>query len=434
MRSLLFFLSLIFLGAATHAKPSSTSRIAAVVNSAVITKADLMNRLKFAAISSGLEPTPQNLDKIKDQMLRVMIDEQIQLEIGERYQIDIPEEHVQTTIKEIESSNGMPSGHINKLLKANKIPEETFKKHIKAQLIWVFYIRQKYPLKSLEDSIQKKHEHDISPSLQIADWEVEREIQRQKEKDTQTQYHLAEIFLNVDNKSQEESVKRNIAELFQEVRRGANFQVIAQQFSQSPTASVGGDMGWLTEDQVEPEIRELLTQLQPGQLSPPIRTSQGYTIIAYIERQLPKADGSVSLTVQQVLFPFPQNAAEWMAREIMNQAGDVAKKAKSCSTLEKLAKQTSPSAQAHMIRNEPMENLTGELLSLIQSLDLNKASEPLLTPEGAVVVMVCDKNVQKTKELSRNEIVDLIASQKYSLIAKRELRDLRRNAFIDIRM
>lgn len=434
MRSIFFICSLILWGTVTQAASSSTSRIAAVVNKAVITKADLMNRLRFAAISSGLEPTQQNLDKIKDQLLRVMIDEQIQLGIGEKYQIDIPAEHIQTTIKEIETNNGMPAGHIKQLLKANHIPEKTFEDHIKSQLIWVFYIRQKYPLKSLEDAIQKKHEHDITPSLQIADWEIEREMKRQKEKDTQTQYHLAEIFLNVDSSNQDESVKRNISELFKEIQRGANFQAVAQQFSQSPTASLGGDMGWLTEDQIDPEIRNVLTQLQPGQLSPPIRTPQGYSVIAFIERKLPVSDNSVRLTVQQILFPFPQNASEDQVQKIMGQADKVKKQAKNCSSLEKLAKQSLPSAHAQMVKNEPKANFPGELLAILENLNVNQTSDPLLTPEGAVVVMVCDKTNQKTQELTRNEIVDLIASQKYALIAKRELRDLRRNAFIDIRM
>lgn len=39
-------------------------------NKNIITQADLLNRLRLATISSGLEPTPENFEKIKPQVLR----------------------------------------------------------------------------------------------------------------------------------------------------------------------------------------------------------------------------------------------------------------------------------------------------------------------------------------------------------------------------
>ena len=39
---------------------------------------------------------------------------------------------------------------------------------------------------------------------------------------------------------------RRLAErLIEQMKRGARFSAVAQQFSQSPTAAVGGDLGWL---------------------------------------------------------------------------------------------------------------------------------------------------------------------------------------------
>src|SRR3990167_3858904 len=132
MRCLLILLLSLFIHASPlhAAKPTSSSRIAAVVNKSVITKADLTNRLRFAAISSSLEPTPENLERIQDQMLRVMIDEALQLELGKKYGIEIKKEHVSATIKDIEQSNGMPEGGITKILNDNSIPLKTFEDQI----------------------------------------------------------------------------------------------------------------------------------------------------------------------------------------------------------------------------------------------------------------------------------------------------------------
>ncbi|OJW47945.1 MAG: hypothetical protein BGO67_08730 [Alphaproteobacteria bacterium 41-28] len=434
MRCFLVLLSLLIYGNLLKADSSSSSRIAAVVNNSIITKADLMNRLRFAALSSGLETTPQNLDRIKLQMLRVMIDETLQLQIGEKYKIEIGKDHINAAIADIESSNGMPEGTVIQMIKENNIPFKTFENQVKAQLTWLIFIREKYPLKSLEEQVKKKYTQDAPPSLQITDWEIEQELKLQKEKDTKTQYHLAEIVLPFDHPDQEESVKQNLNQLIGELENGAHFSALAQQFSGSATASQGGDMGWLTEDQLEPEIKEALDHLQPGQLSIPIRTSQGYVIIAFIERKLPSSDANVLLTIQHVILPFPNNATEEEAREIMKKGEEISHAAKNCPDLEKIAKEKFPSASFHLSHNEPLSTFAEPLQQVILSLPLNRTSDPLLTNDGSLLVMVCDKKTQKSEEFTREDIQALIASRKHSLLARRELRDLRRQAFIDIRM
>ncbi len=434
MRCFLVLFIFLISGAHIKADSSSSSRIAAVVNNSIITKADLMNRLRFAAISSGLEPTPENLDRMKPQMLRIMIDETLQLEVGKKYNIDINKDHIQATLQEIEESNGMPKGTVVQMMKDNNIPFKTFEDQMKAQLIWLIYIPEKYPLKSLEEQVKKKHTQDLSLSLQIADWEIDQEIKLQKEKETKTQYHLAEIVLPFDRLDQEEGVKQNINQLIEEIQKGAHFSALAQQFSQSATSTQGGDMGWLTEDQLDPEIKEAVSQLQPGQLSSPIRTSQGYTLIAFIEQKLPYSEESTRLTMQQVLLPFPKNITDEKAKEIMNVAQEISHAAKSCPDLEKIAKERFPSTIVRLTQHEPLSTFPEPLQNIINSLALNQVSEPLLTQDGGLLVMVCEKTSKKTEDLSREDAQAHIAARKHSLLARRELRDLRRQAFIDVRM
>ncbi len=434
MRCFIVLFSFFMYATALQADPPSSSRIAAVVNSNIITKTDLFNRLRFAAISSGLEPTAENLEKSKSQMLRVMIDEQLQCEIGKKYNINISKEHIQAAIKDIEENNGMPPGTIAQLMKENNIPLKTFEDQMRAQLTWLIYIREKYPLKTLEDQVRKKYSQDISPSLQIADWEIDQEIKLQKEKETKTQYHLAEIVLPFDQPDQEEGVKKNLTQLIEDLQKGAHFSALAQQFSQSATSAQGGDMGWLTEDQLEPEIKDAVSHLQPGQLSQPIRTSQGYALIAFIEQKLPGTEGQTRLTLQQALLPFPKDTTEEEASKVMRIAEAISSSAKNCPDLEKIAKEKFPSVTFHLSKDESLSNFPAPLQKVLSSLSLHQASQPLLTQEGGLIVMVCEKQSKKAQEFTREEAEALIASRKHALLAKRELRDLKRHAFIDLRM
>ncbi len=434
MRWLLILFSLLIYGQFLKADSSSSSRIAAVVNNSIITKTDLRNRLRFATISSGLEPTPENFERMRSQMLHVMIDEQLQLGVGKLYGIEIPSEQINAAITDIEENNGMQPGTIKKLMEDNNIPFKTFEDQIKAQLIWLIFIREKYPLKTLEEQVRKKYNQDTLPSLQIADWEIDQEIKLQKEKETKSQYHLAEIVLPFDHPEQEENVKQTLNKLIEELEKGAHFSALAQQFSQSATSAQGGDMGWLSEDQLYPEIKEALSHLHPGQLSVPIRTSQGYVIIAFIEQKLPTTEGNTLVTLQQVLLPFPPNVSEEKAREIMNKAEEISHSAKNCADLTKVAKEKFSSATFHLSQNEPLSRFPEPLQKIINSLAVTQGSEPLLTQDGALLVMLCDKKSQKIEELTREEAQAIIAARKHALLARRELRDLRRHAFIDLRM
>jgi peptidyl-prolyl cis-trans isomerase SurA len=417
MNCLLILISFfLMLSDSLKADPSPSSRITAVVDKNIITQADLLNRLRLAAISSGLEPTLENFEKIKPQMIRVMIDETIQRQVGDTYKIEVKDEQISGAIGRLEESNGMPKGGIAQLMKDNNIPLKTLQDQIRANLIWIEYIRAKY-----------------TPTLQIADWEIEQERKLQKEKESKTQYHLAEIVLPFDGAEQEERVKTDLNRLVEELQKGASFSVLAQQFSQSATAAQGGDMGWLTEDQLAPEVKEYVSHMEPGELSQPIRTPVGYVIIGYIEKKLPGSEGEVLLTLQHVMVPFPQDITEDQALAIMRRVEEIAKSAKSCSELEKRTKDKFPSAVSRLSQGESLANLPGPLQKVVGSLELHKASAPLLTESGALLVMACDKKTRKTEELTEEEIKETIAERKLSLLARRELRDLRRHAFIEMR-
>ncbi len=417
MRYLIIILSLFIGNGVLKADLSPASRIAAIVNKTIITQADLMNRLRLAAISSGLEPTSENLDKIKPQMLRVMIDEKLQIAEGEKEKITITDDQIKDAIQRLEAANGMPAGAIVKLTSENNIPLKTLEDQIKANLVWVELIREKY-----------------NPTLQIAEGEVAQELKLQKDKETKTQYHLAEIVLPFDNPEQEDQAQKDLSRLIDDLQKGAHFSALAQQFSQAATAAQGGDMGWLTEEQLSPEIKEFILHMEPGQLSQPIRTPQSYAIIGYIEKKLPESEDQTLVTLQQVLLPFPENVTEDKAKAIMIKAEGISRAAKSCPDLEKIAKKDFPSASSQLIQEEPLSSFPDPLQKIIQQLTLNQTSDPLLTETGALLVMKCNIKHKKAEKFTEDAARNAIMERKLSLLARRELRDLRRHAFIEVRM
>ncbi len=65
--------------------------------------------------------------------------------------------------------------------------------------------------------------------------------------------------------------------------------MVAQNYSEDPaTTPNGGDLGFLGEsalDKSSPDLKKLVLSLQPGQISPIIRTPEGYRILKMISKE-----------------------------------------------------------------------------------------------------------------------------------------------------
>jgi len=76
-------------------------------------------------------------------------------------------------------------------------------------------------------------------------------------------------------------------EIVAELKKGANFEELARKRSIDPTAKIGGDVGYFTENQLVPEFEEICFSLQPGELSEVVKTKFGYHVIMLTERKEP---------------------------------------------------------------------------------------------------------------------------------------------------
>jgi len=104
------------------------------------------------------------------------------------------------------------------------------------------------------------------------------------------QYHVAQIFLALPagaDKAAAAGVERKAAELAKAAHaKGADFAALARKASeQRETAASGGDMGWLAEDRIAPEMRSVIAALAPGAVSGPVRSPQGWHILKLLERK-----------------------------------------------------------------------------------------------------------------------------------------------------
>ncbi len=103
------------------------------------------------------------------------------------------------------------------------------------------------------------------------------------------QYHLAQIYVSSQGGKNERDAERRINEIWHEARRkNADFAQLAKQNSEhEDSAAQGGDMGWLPENGILPEVRAAAAGLSKNEISKPVKTAQGYHLLKLLDKREP---------------------------------------------------------------------------------------------------------------------------------------------------
>jgi parvulin-like peptidyl-prolyl isomerase len=105
------------------------------------------------------------------------------------------------------------------------------------------------------------------------------------------QYHLAQIYVACPEGSDKAAVEKAQAKLDavqKALKGGGDFAAVAKaQSDEAQAAQHGGDLGWLPENQIQPEIRNAIAPLSKGALTEAVRTKDGWHIIRLVETKDP---------------------------------------------------------------------------------------------------------------------------------------------------
>jgi peptidyl-prolyl cis-trans isomerase SurA len=401
---------------AVPALAAQENRIAAVVNDDIITDADVLAQIKLVELSSNIPDTPENQKRLGPQVMRNLVDQKLELQEAKRLGIAVTQADIDKAVANIERRNNMKEGGLEALLQDRGISHDAFINQIKASI-----------------AFQKVVQARVSQDVQVSDDEVDEAMKRMQADIGKPQSRVAEIFLAVDNPSQEEEIRQVAERLIEQIRGGANFGAVAQQFSQSPSAAVGGDIGWVTSNELSPRLADAIDKMSPGQMSYPIRTPAGFYLLYLLERRVLGAEtpDQVTLSLDEVIFPLATTAAPEEKQAAEAQAQRVSAEAKSCGEMAKIGAERAPqlSRQIPQIR---ASELPAEMRQPILALKVAEASKPMPLPGGVGVVMVCARQGAPTLP-TRDELMDTMARERLDALARRYLRDLHRDAYVDLR-
>lgn len=402
-----------------RAQAQISQSIAAIVNDDVISSYDVQQRTRLVMSSSGVDSTPQVVNRIQAQVLRSLIDEKLQTQEAAEYEVEITEEEVASAIERLGRQNDISSSDIEDSLEKAGISFDTLRGQILAEIAWG----------KLVNGL-------LSPRVSVTSDEVDYVLQQLTSNSDKPQYLVSEVFLTIDSQEQEQEVFQGGLQLIDQMRQGVSFPTIAQQFSSSPSSAQGGDVGWVQDGEMPTELNETLRRMQPGQISSPIRTRGGYVILALRDRRFLGGPDPMASTIDlsQIVVPLPKSADAKTIEKLQDDAESIHKALEGCSNLDSAAKSVE-SAVISKLGRLKISQISVRFQPVAAALRVGEASEPIRTDTGFHILIVCDReDAGEAPPLpSRVQIEERLFDQQLSTLARRYLRDLRRDSTIELR-
>jgi peptidyl-prolyl cis-trans isomerase SurA len=402
--------------ALSGAGAQDVQRIAAVVNEEVISVFDVQQRVRLLIVSSGLPNTPETVQRIAPQVLRGLIDEALQNQEARRLNISVSTGEIDDAIGRIERANGLPSGGFEGLLDQQQISREAAIEQIRSNILW-----------------QKLLSRTVIPQIEIGEEDIDSVVARIAASQGVTELRIAEILLPVDNPVDAPDIRALGLRLVEQIRSGADFSSVARQFSKSATAAAGGEIGWIRLGELGPAVDGVLKEIAPGQVSDPVVVPEGVQIVFLIEQRTnePPDPGERNVTLRQMLLAVPDGAPQAEVDAQQQTARTIASTVRGCADFTKAAEEagTPQPAQSASFK---LNDLNPQLRQVAASLPIGQASAPIRNAAGFQVLMICDR--QEELGPDREEIRRTLRRERADMLSRRYLRDLRRTAFVDLRV
>lgn len=252
-------------------------KIVALVNNEIISSRDLQSGVNMFIVNTGMVYGPKTKDMIQHRVMQGLIDEKLKINEAKKNGIVISNSEIQSGLKNFAANNKIPLERLEGILKQDKIDINSLKTKIEADLAWQKLVGKKLGAYSQVTPLEiRKEKENITKDLQ------------------KSRYLVSEIVIPAKN-------AKDIYSLVSVLREDPRFELYAMQFSESASASRGGDLGWVNKDNLDSKIAQKLDKMKVGGISDPVKIGNKYYIMKLNAKYNPKTDKSTPPTDNDVM-------------------------------------------------------------------------------------------------------------------------------------
>lgn len=394
----------------------SVVKATAIVNGEVITQTDIDQRFALLMMANGGRIPADEVDRLRQQVLRNLIDETLQIQAARTEEIIIKPQDLDRALERFAQSNKQSVQQMGAMLEANGSSLKSIRRQIEGEIAWARLQRAK-----------------IESSVSVGEEEVKAVLDRMNASKGTQEFRVGEIFISANANNQDQALA-NANRILEQLKNGASFAGYARQYSEASTAAVGGDLGWVRPEQLPEPIAANLRDMTPGTISNPIPVPGGFSIVAVQDtRRILTADPrDAILSLKQVTVPMPAGLPRPQAEAIVARFAQAARNVGGCGGAERIAAEFN----GEVVQNDEakLRDLPVFLQNLMLSMQVGQATQPFGSIEDGIrTIVLCGRDEVGPVEPSPDEISNRLIEERVNLRARRYLRDLRRDAVIEFR-
>ncbi len=267
------------LGVAATASPThgaeSINGIAAVVNDKVITYSEVRDvvepRERLLRSQYSGQELVNKITELRKAALQDLIDRQLIIQAFEKDKLQIPPHYIDERVDAVIKENFGGDRHaFIKTMEAQKYTMSKFRDLERQKII-----------------VQAMRAKNVKSNLIVPPAKIEEYYKKHKELfSTKAQVKLRMIMIPGHQESGSSSAQTSMAE---EIRAklitGADFDKMAQMYSEDSTRDLGGDWGWIDDKTLSPELSRVAFSLKPGEISRVVDVGGNHYILKVEARQ-----------------------------------------------------------------------------------------------------------------------------------------------------
>lgn len=421
--------SLLFCGVAVadssaEAEVTQLDRIIAVVDREVITRGELQSRIKTVLQQlekQGVALPPQ--DVLEKQVLERLIGDKLQLQLAAQTGLRVDDNQLDKTIERIAEQNKLNMTEFREALEKDGISFRKFREDIRSEII-----------------LARLREREVDNRINVTEAEIDNFLTTQASRnEVQDEFEIAHILVRAPEEGTPEELQKLRAKAEQalaKLQEGTDFAKVSASFSDTPNALEGGQLGWKTATQVPALFLDTLKTMKPGEISPILRSPNGFHILKLINRR----GGSSPLVIQQtharhILIKPSEIVSEADAKHRMD---DLKERLDNGGNFEELARQYSEDGTAAKGGDLGWVNpgdTVPEFEKAMNALKPGEISEPVRSPFGWHILQVTERRSQDmSRESARLKARQEIKARKSDEAYQDWLRELRDRAYVEYRL
>jgi len=425
MRALLLALVLACAAPLADAQRAAlVDRIVAVVNKEVITATELAERVGFAERQLRRQgiPLPERT-AFERQILEHLIVEKAQLQLAADSGLRVDELQLDRAVQRIVEANKTSLPEFRRALEADGVSFERFRADVRKQIL-----------------LTRLREREVDDRVQVSDSEIDIFLEVNKAAAANTvEYNVAHILVRIPEQASPERIAQARARADQaraEALAGGDFGRLAATLSDAGDALQGGALGWRAPSRLPELFADSLKTMQPGEVSPVLRSPAGFHLIKLLERRGTGAAAAVTQSrVRHILIKTSELVSEADARRRLVGLRERIVAGADFAELARLNSEDGSAARGGDLGWVLPGDTVPEFERAMLALKPGELSEPVRTPFGFHLLQVMERRTADVGvERQRMQARQVLRERKADEAYQEWLRLLRDRSYVEMRL